>query len=318
MQKAEAERWADINYNSLAVHTTVPVIIHENQRLDTRLKTLAVSGGHAKFSASGLGRRGRRSPFELRLPPGSESNGRKDIPAWRSDVQLPLREDPFQIPKPKANRDITIREGAERSHFWLYVSFCYILEFQYVVADLSRSDWTLDSTHPKVDVDEGWQYARSFDDPDDQWVAEMPATLKHVLIRYNALSSNTPGTSAQPQHTWVRRRRWVRVMRRRIDIPPLPYMGPDGGMYLIDDNGMLIPRQEEVYDSEGGQELGQIPRSHLTFTEDYVARARYLAGSPRDNEVDGASDLLEVRKLIIKLERAVLELRAGMLGKSAL
>lgn len=121
LQKAEAERWTDNNFNILAVHTTIPVLIHENQRLDTRFKTLAASGGYAKFSASGLGRPGRRSPFELRSPPGSESNGRKDIPAWRSDVQLPLRDDPFQIPKPKSNRDYTAREGAERSHFWLYV-----------------------------------------------------------------------------------------------------------------------------------------------------------------------------------------------------
>lgn len=281
--------------------------------MDTRLKTLAASGGYAKFSASGLGRPGRRSPFELLLPSGSESNGRKDIPAWRSDVQLPLRDDPFQIPKPKANRDYTAREGAERSHFWLYVlnhlSCCTVLTSV-------RSDWTLDTTYPLVDVEEGWQYAHSFDDPDDQWVSEVPPVLKRILTRYNALPSNSPGASAQPRHTWVRRRRWVRLMRRRIDIPPLPYMGPDGGMYIIDEDGMLVPRQDEAYDPEGGQELGPIPRSYLTFTDDYVARARYLAGPPRDNETDGTSNLLEVRKSIIKLERAVLELRAGMLGTS--
>ncbi|GJJ07266.1 hypothetical protein Clacol_001466 [Clathrus columnatus] len=298
LQKAEAERWSDNNYNTLAVHTTVPIIVYENQRLDTRLKTLAISGGHARFSASGLGRRGRRSPFEIQLPPGSESNGRRDIPAWRSDVQLPLRDDPFQIPKPKANREFTSREGVERSHFWL-------------------SDWQLDSTHPKVDVMEGWQYARSFDDPDDQWVSEIPAALERALTRYSALSpglsspsSSSSSRASQTQHTWVRRRRWVRVMRRRLDMPPLPYMGPDGGLYLISDHGMLIPRQDEAYDPEGGQELGPVPR----WNDDYVTRARYLAGPPPDNEADGTNDLLEVRRSISKLERAVLELRAGMLG----
>lgn len=119
LQRAEAERWrgSPEQYNPLAVHTTVPLILHENQRLDAKLKTLAVSGGRPKFSASGLGRKGRRSPFELRVPPGNFDQLKQDIPAWRSDVQLPLLEDPFQLPTPKG----AVREGAERSHFWLYV-----------------------------------------------------------------------------------------------------------------------------------------------------------------------------------------------------
>ena len=103
----------------MAVHTTVPLILHENQCLDVRLKTLATSGGRPRFTTSGLGRKGRRAPFELRLPP-DENGNKRDIPAWRSDVQLPLREDPFTLPKPKAPREPSLRgEGAERSHFWL-------------------------------------------------------------------------------------------------------------------------------------------------------------------------------------------------------
>ena len=120
LQKAEEERWKGHPrlYNPLAVHTTVPLILHENQRLDTRLKTLAVSG--QKFSVSGLGKNGRRSPFELRLLPGDPENyNRKEVPAWRSDVQLPFLEEPFVLPKPKGTHQPTGREGAERSHFWL-------------------------------------------------------------------------------------------------------------------------------------------------------------------------------------------------------
>lgn len=118
MQRAEAERWrgTTVPYNPLAVHTTVPLILYEYQRLDMRLKTLAVSGGYPKFSASGLGRRGRRAPFELRLPIVHEGTGKKVLPAWRSDVQLPLRDVPFVLPPPGADG---AREGAERSHFWL-------------------------------------------------------------------------------------------------------------------------------------------------------------------------------------------------------
>lgn len=84
-----------------------------------RLKTLAVSGGRAKFSASGLGKKGHRAPFELRLPKTDEETGKRDIPAWRSDVQLPLIEEPFVLPKPDRGNDGPSREGAERSHFWL-------------------------------------------------------------------------------------------------------------------------------------------------------------------------------------------------------
>lgn len=127
LQKAEAERWkfTTVPYDPISVHTAVPLILHENQRLDTRFKTLAMSGGYPKFSASGLGRQGRRAPFELRLPSVDIDTGAKDVPAWRSDVQLPLREDPWHLPR-IGGLEVSIIEGAERSHFWLLVS-CIVL-----------------------------------------------------------------------------------------------------------------------------------------------------------------------------------------------
>ena len=120
LAKFEAEKWrgTTVTYDPLAVHTTVPLILYENQRLDTRLKTLAISGGRPKFSASGLGKRGRRPPFELLLPKPDEDTGKRLFGAWRSDVQLPLREQPLTLPKPGA-KEPAAREGAERSHFWL-------------------------------------------------------------------------------------------------------------------------------------------------------------------------------------------------------
>lgn len=117
-------------YDPLAVHTTVPVLLYENQRLDMRLKTLAVNGGRPKFSASGLGKRGRRAPFELRLLKVDEETGKREAEAWRSDVQLPMLDDPFNLPKPVTGKDVPQREGAERSHFWLYVSiFCGVANY---------------------------------------------------------------------------------------------------------------------------------------------------------------------------------------------
>lgn len=120
MQKAEAERWRRTTapYNPLTVHTTVPLILYENQHLDTRLKTLAGSGGKPKFSGSGLGRRGRRAPFELKLPYTNDGAGMNVVAAWRSDVQLPLIEDPWTLPATSSS-DRASLEGTERSHFWL-------------------------------------------------------------------------------------------------------------------------------------------------------------------------------------------------------
>jgi hypothetical protein len=118
LSRFEAEQWrlSSITYDTMAVHTTVPLILYENQRLDTRLKTLAVSGGRPKFSPSGLGKGGRRPPFELKLFKPDEVTGKKLVPAWRSAVLLPLRDEPFKLPKPGVK---DVQSGVERSHFWL-------------------------------------------------------------------------------------------------------------------------------------------------------------------------------------------------------
>ncbi|KAH9943326.1 uncharacterized protein BXZ73DRAFT_87675 [Epithele typhae] len=304
LQRIESEKWRDstVPYNPIGVHTSVPLVLYENQRLDVRLKTLAVSGGRPKFSASGLGRRGRQAPFELVLPAPTETSGKK-IGAWRSDVQLPLREDAFTLPKPGSSR-----EGSERSHFWL-------------------SDWTLDVTPPGVDAQEGWQYAHTFSDPDDQWVSEPPPQLARLLggsgamtagiggsSRSHSSSHGSSSTSSAPPQSWVRRRRWVRVMRRRLDIPPLPFLMPDGAMYHLID-GQLIPALEHddsEFGGSDGQELSTMPSSGFA-SQDYVARARYLVGTPSldDMEVHSA---LDARRMIAKLERATTELRQGLLG----
>ncbi|KAJ7047493.1 FYVE-domain-containing protein, partial [Mycena alexandri] len=307
LQKAEAERWrgTTVPYNPLSVHTTVPLVLYENQRLDSRLKTLAVSGGRPKFSASGLGRQGRRAPFQLRLPKVDEETGVREIAAWRSDVQLPLRDDPWNLPKPgPIDRNAT--DTIERSHFWL-------------------SDWTLDVTPPGVDAEAGWQYAHHFGDPDDQWTAGKPPQLERALAGSGIVGSGLGGSSSmrgsgssssssRSPLTWVRRRRWVRVLRRRLDIPPLPFLEPDGGMYHLDADGTLIPFVDDSRSDPGegdGQELGSMRATFISSAQDYVARARYLVGTQTDSSVESA---VEARRAIAKLERATMELRQGLLG----
>lgn len=190
-----------------------------------------------------------------------------------------------------------------------------------------RSDWTADLTHPRVDANEGWQYAHSFDDAEDQWSAEPPPSLERLLSGSGIMtaglgaSSSRSGSSTRAPATqaWVRRRRWVRVMRRRLDIPPLPYLAPDGLMYQLTNDGKLVlfvsEPQEEAYGVDG-HELGAMPASFLSMSHDYVARSRYLAGTPSAADPTVSSvPPVEVRRSIAKLERAVMELRMGMLGK---
>ncbi|TDL29708.1 hypothetical protein BD410DRAFT_37290 [Rickenella mellea] len=308
LQKAEAELWrgTTITYDPLAVHTTVPIVLFEHQRLDMRLKTLAVSGGHPKFSVSGLGKKGRRAPFELRLPKTDVDTGNKNVPAWRSDVQLPFIEDPFTLPKPKGGEEGPSRDGAERSHFWL-------------------SDWTVDLTHPRVDVEDGWQYGRSFTDHEEDWTADPPPQLERLLtgsgVMTAGLGSRSPsGSDSLHSRGWVRRRRWVRVLRRRLDIPPLPFLEADGAFYQLSSDGTLILQIDDHVSEAGdgdGQEMGSMPTTFLSVTQDYVARSRYLAGSQRGSDLDsaaGQSSAADARRAIAKLERAVMELRTGMLG----
>jgi hypothetical protein len=192
-----------------------------------------------------------------------------------------------------------------------------------------RSDWTLDLTHPKVDVEEGWQYARTLDDPEEKWTAEPPAHIQQLLASSTLSGLTSPGPSrlsigGSPQGgsaIWARRRRWVRVMRRRLDISPLPFMEPDGAMYQFSLEGSLVPFAGRLGgDSEDGQELGSVPFASMSSAQDYVARARFIVGSQpsvfNSSRIDGSVDLpspAELRKAIAKLERAVDELRSGVL-----
>lgn len=58
------------------------------------------------------------------------------------------------------------------------------------------TDWQIDYSDPRIDPTSGWQYSKSFDDPDHLWTPVTP----------------TSG------YGWVRRRIWVRVMKRRMDL----------------------------------------------------------------------------------------------------
>ena len=191
-----------------------------------------------------------------------------------------------------------------------------------------RSDWTLDVTQPNADAEEGWQYATSFDSPSEEWVADQPPQLQRLMTGAGAVavglsgqSSNRPSGSRSTSVTaqsWVRRRQWVRVMRRRLDIPPLPFLQPDGKMYHFTADGHLVLYMEPSIseeNEENGQELSTMPSTGLSSAQDYVARARYHAGSSTESPMEPTS-AVEARRAIAKLVRATTELRQGIFSGS--
>lgn len=105
-------------------------------------------------------------------------------------------------------------------------------------------------------------------------------------------------------------------MRRRLDIPPLPFLQPDGKMYHFTADCQLIPFMEpsvneDNEDEEGGQELSAMPSTGLSSAQDYVARARYHAGNNTESPMEPIS-AVEARRAIAKLVRATTELRQGI------
>lgn len=362
LQRYESERWAtlqlartsgnddhngtstQLSYNPLVLHTTIAIVLYENQRLDTRLSTLTLRGGKPRWSGTQAGRPDkpdRRAPGTM--PPGPLSLSRtRHLPMSRDDVRLPLRTNPYRLripnrgtqmaaarrargetvghddlastPTPESVIDqrhgIATPDNGESSHFWL-------------------SDWQTDFTHPQVDADQGWQYAPSFDVPEERWVAEIPPPLARLLdgrglgqsvhraVNSVMLSANgaAPVVEAEAISSgWVRRRRWVRVMRRRLDVE----FGDDledmeraalnenadssasNGSSLLKSASIIAAQQEACSDAQA-----------LGLDADYVSRSKAMAGfSIASTGLDLSSmDDERMKKLIARLEVAVSELR---------
>ncbi|KAG0027111.1 hypothetical protein BGZ82_009147 [Podila clonocystis] len=76
------------------------------------------------------------------------------------------------------------------------------------------TEWVVDKTDPNVDSD-GWQYGKSLTEPNQVWTANAP----------------TSGGN------WVRRRKWIRVMKKRVDMDKTASSEDP----LIDDLNLDVP-----------------------------------------------------------------------------
>lgn len=367
LESYEAQRWsalrlasaADVaqqrSYSPLYLHTTVPVVIYQNERLDTRLSTLATNGGKPRWSGSGAGRPhkpDRRAPGTM--PPGPLSTSlSRHLPMRREDVGLPRRSEPYKLRLPTKSQSRAAAVAAQRrlqppstapedmsstptpesileqhrgsisssseqdepSHFWL-------------------CDWQLDRTHPQADPSEGWQYAQSFDAAEERWSAQVPPPLARLLDGKGLASSltraisggtlpgpgqssiNGGGDAADGEATptgWVRRRRWVRVMRRRLDIE----FGDEleaAELSALSSEATQLHADLSSSAARSAQEAAQAACASLPPDADYVAKATALAGAedgatPADVMGDMSPQALQSR--IIRLELAIEELRGS-------
>lgn len=341
-------------YQPLLLHSTYPVVLHENARLARptlkRLSSLGnlATGQNPRWSSKALSRNDNRTAFTYPstpgVLPGVLDETMADRPVFRSEVGLPVigKETELILPELREVRSAgrpgqpqsssAIAEGKRPALGTRKSSAASTLSA--VLASTSGvstplaspnapsnsyssnqgeaawfwlSDWSVDLTDPSSSPIDGWSYATSFDAPADEWTPEPPGDLQKVLEGDGGL-----GLGGQK---WVRRRRWVRVMRRRLDIP--------NWGFGVEAQGLDVTQASTS---------AADPLPAAEATKDYRARAQFLAGiyaaagqSDRssvrsgktvvgEGEGDAEAGRAELRKAAARLERAADELRAGILS----
>lgn len=173
----------------------------------------------------------------------------------RHDVRGPWSLHPSGIPSSKEQVKLPPGNNERGTSNWFWLT-----------------DWQIDYSDPRVDPTSGWQYAKSFEDSDDAWTPVAP----------------TAGSG------WVRRRRWVRVMKRRMDLAK--------GNHRGNDDPVDSPTEPQ--------------------TTDYVYQAEDLVQNVVEDEADNSRNsdptARELRKLTRELRRyeeAVQTLLAGIKSK---
>jgi len=319
--KAEREGKGQIveDYSLLSLHSTIPVVLYENQRLVTPslAKFPALSNlvsGQQRWTSKALSRNDRRSAFTLprQVLEGMATNGGieeegegEERACFRSEVGLPLvgKENSLVIPEKREIRS----GGRVRSSISTDGAPSQTLKkkrkqpslasnsFNTILASTSTSppldppststsshgtpawvwlsSWTIDLSSPLSSPIDGWSYSQSFDTPSDEWQPEFPLE------------------GAGSAKKWVRRRRWVRVMRRRVDLKSWGYLDEpvrDDGDYRTKARFMLSQHQSREH--EQGQEEENDPETSPS-------------ASPRQGNL---------RRQCVTLERAAEELRNGI------
>lgn len=169
-------------YNSFLLHTTVPVLVYENQRLAIP----AIGRQTPRWTSKALSKNDARTAFTLASLGGSD-----EVAVIKDTIGLPVVGHETSLVLPTAEVLVSTMVPSEPAWFWL-------------------SDWTTDLSDPRSSPVDGWSYARSFDAT--VWTAE-PSDELQVLLNGN-------GSAFGGGKKWVRRRLAVRLLRRRVDLEP--------------------------------------------------------------------------------------------------
>lgn len=146
------------------------------------------------------------------------------------------------------------------------------------------TDWQIDYSDPRVDPTSGWQYAKTFEEEDDRWTPVAPSS----------------GSG------WVRRRRWVRVMKRRMDLVNGGHQGNQDAL-LLSENAR---RQEE--EDEQGDKQDYLYRAEAIVRK-MVQQSQASKAQPSSN-ANGhiAHDLRATTQKLRSYEEAIQILLAGI------
>lgn len=157
----------------------------------------------------------------------------------KNDTRGPWSLHPSGIPSSKDQVKLPTnsgRGGGSNSSNWFWLT-----------------DWQIDYSDPRVDPTSGWQYARSFEDSDDAWTPVAP----------------TSG------YGWVRRRRWVRVMKRRMDLAKGSHRGneenatgPGQSDYLNQAEDLVQNLQQEAADDNDASDNDPTTRQLRQLTRE--------------------------------------------------
>ena len=329
----------------------------------SRASASVASSVAPKFSSQALSRRDRHASFEL--PPsweGLNSTG-QSIPLRRTEIHPPTLTKPNSLPLPariarggpsspnpglqrsfssssQAPTPTTATSAAMSSSSSSASSTSSILGLlspttptapSHVSTEQATepawyflSSFFVDLSPASVDPEQGWQYASSFAAPDEQWSSEVPEQVLRIM------SGEQPPKNAK----WVRRRRWARIMRRRLDVPDwgfadtsVPITGTQSSnapaahqSYLqrakyfagTHDRAHVSKRKGKHRDKEAAEAIDSASAEKHAMSEDDASSVRSIRTVIDGLNMPSELDRQDARRIVARLQRAIDELDEGM------
>ncbi|CAG8565108.1 14124_t:CDS:2 [Funneliformis caledonium] len=219
--------------------------------------------------------------FPLRGPPKYSANNllKSDLRGpWSLPNGKPSSRDEVQLPLGPSSSSISVVSNITSSKSqkaWFWVT-----------------DWQIDMSHPQVDS-QGWQYAKNFEESDKNWFSEQRSS----------------------SGSWVRRKRWVRIMKRRMDLTTESgsalHFAPDNNLSVVDQLGrykeaieLLLSGIKADKNPQRKQEATCLVNSFMTHAEylDNILRNELSSTSPSFKDVPMTPTITQPLQSLFRLE----------------